>query len=303
MKFFLIKLISHSLNLLPNRILLLLGNGLGLLWFYLIPIRKKTIIDNMTLAFGDEKTPGEIEKLAAKNLRHIGCVLFEALRSIVWSAEDFRKHVPLIGWDSVDGFIKAKQGGFVISLHLGSWELAPGSGASHGIPVDVVAKYARKKGADPLLQWYRQRLGMTMIPETRSTPQILEAISRGRWVGFMMDQFMGPPVGVPVKFFGHTAGTTGSLAALTEKHNIPCVLATTYRDKKGKVFLVMEPMPFPKFSDDFNTRVWEKTQYINDILEKKVREYPEQWFWLHRRWKSFNGESKFAIQTEMIPQI
>ncbi len=295
LKFLALKVASYFLSWLPNRVVILLGCLIGIIWYYLIPIRRHTVLENMTLAFGDSKSDEEIQKLASKFFRHMGCVLVESLRSIVWTAEDFRKKVSLEGFEHIEPYLKENKGGFLVSLHLGCWELAPGSGVSHGVPVDVVTKYARHEESDPFLQWFRNRLGVNLIPETRSTPMILGQIAKGRWIGFMMDQFMGPPIGIPITFFGKCAGTTASLAVLTEKHAIPSVLAYTYRDKRGRMHTVIEPIKFPPFSEDLTKRVWEKTQAINDLLEKKVREHPEQWMWLHRRWKPFQGTPKWNL--------
>lgn len=301
MKFTLIKALSLLLNALPNRVVLLLGDALGLTWYFLIPIRKATVVGNLTTAFGDTKSPAEIRSLARRSFRHIGRIAFEAIRSIVWSKEDFRRNVPFEGLEHLQPYLDSKQGGFLVSLHLGCWELSPGAGSSQGVPVDVIAKYARQQGADPFLQWFRQRLGVNVIPETRSTQQILDSVAAGRWIGFMLDQFMGPPAGIPVTFFGKLAGTTASLAALSEKHAIPCVLAYTYRDAKGWVHTVIEPIVFPAFSSDLTERVWQKTQFLNDLLESKVRQYPDQWMWLHRRWKPFNGTPKWNLTTPLVP--
>jgi len=287
---------SRFLNLLPNRVVLFFGDVLGWLWFRLIPVRKKVVVANITVAFGEELSPKEIQRLAARSLRHIGRVVFESIRSIVWSVDDFKRKVGFRGLEHLESYLQEKRGGFVISLHLGCWELNAGAGVAQGIPVDVIAKFARQEGMEPLMAWFRNRLGVNVIPETRSTPQILASVASGRWIGFMLDQFMGPPAGIPATFFGKTAGTTASLAALSEQHKIATVLGYTYRDERGRVTMVIEPISYPAFSEDLTQRIWEKTQFLNDLLEKKVRQYPEQWMWLHRRWKPFNGVPKWNLQ-------
>ncbi len=294
-KFFFVKLGAYALNALPNCVVQWMGAGLGFFWFYIVPVRRKLVIANLTTAFGDTKSPEEIEALAYKNLKHIGKVLFESWRSLVWKVEDFRRNVGFEGFEHIEPYVAKKQGGFLLSAHMGCWELSPGSGASYGVPVDVVAKYADRKSAQPFLKWFRERLGVGCISADRSRLKILDSISRGRWIGFMLDQFMGPPPGVPVKFFGKLAGTTASLAAMTEADSLACLLAYTYRNDKGRITTVIEPLTYPNFSEDLTTRIWEKTQFYNDVIERVVRKYPDQWMWLHRRWKPFVGTPKWAL--------
>ena len=293
MKFFLLKCFSYFLGRLPNRALLVAGDVLGFFWFYLVPFRRKVVLENLTLAYGDSKTLKEIERLAARNFRHYGRALFESVRSVCWTLDDYRREVTFVGLDYLKAYVREKRGVFVLSFHMGAWELSPGSAAAHGLPIDVVTKISPNKNASELLNWFRQRLGIEVIPASRSKQLIVDAIGRGRFIGFMLDQFMGPPVGVPVKFFGKTAGTTVSLALLSEQHSVPILIGFTHRDKKGRLQTVAEPIDFPKFSDDFTTRLWEKTQFLNDCIEAKVRQFPEQWMWLHRRWKPFVGTPKW----------
>jgi len=278
-----------------------MGDAFGLGWFYLVPIRRKVVKENLRLAF-PSLTNQELDRLARDNYRHYGKCLIEILLSLSWSPETYRKKVVIEGLENAERHYRAGRGGFFLTCHLGNWEVLVGSGASWGIPVDIVVKRAQNQTAEQLLKWYRNRLGVGVLIETGTAKDILRSISKGRFVGFILDQFMGPPIGLPVTFFGHQAGTTVSLALLTEKRDTPILPAYSYRDKKGILHTVIEPaLKLPAFSEDKNTRLFEKTQYFNHIIEERVRMFPDQWLWLHRRWKAYRGEPRWLPAKLLAP--
>lgn len=295
---------SKLLNLLPQRFVLLLGDGVGWIWFYVIPIRRATVLENLKLVLSDRYSEAERWKIARRNYCHYGRCLFEIFQSISWGAEEYRRRVIVEGLENAAQFYREGRGGYFLTCHLGNWELLVGSGAAHGIPVDIVVKYARNPTAEALLQWYRDRLGVGVLLESGTAKDILRSISRGRFIGFILDQFMGPPIGLPIQFFGKLAGTTVSLALLTEKRDVPILPAYSYRDERGRLHTVIEPaLKFPKFSDDKDERLFQKTQFFNDVIEEKVRMHPEQWLWLHRRWKEYRGVPRWNPKSTLLPSL
>ena len=279
---------------MPDRVALFLGDALGWCWFHVLRFRREVVLQNLRDTFRNELSESEISDLAAKNFRHYGHCIIEMIQSVNWSDADYRKRVAVEGLENAAKFYNQGQGGFFLTCHLGNWEILVGSGAAAGIPADIVVKYARNPSAEKLLKWYRKRHGVGVLLESGTAKDILRSLSKGRFIGFVLDQFMGPPIGLPVRFFGRLAGTTVSLALLNEKKNVPILPAYSYRDKAGRLHTVIEPaIEFPEFSSDRDQRLYEKTQYLNDIIEKKVRMHPEQWLWLHKRWKPYVGQPKW----------
>ncbi|NDD05265.1 MAG: DUF3108 domain-containing protein, partial [Proteobacteria bacterium] len=104
-------------------------------------------------------------------------------------------------------------------------------------------------------------------------------------------------IGLPVKFFGRPAGTAIGLALLTEKTSAPLFTAYNYRDDQGVIQVFIEKVKdMPNLSADRNTRFYQLTQFYNDILERQIRQHPEQWLWLHRRWKAYNGQPRWSLK-------
>lgn len=295
--YYFLTVLSWFFNLLPRAVALRIGDLFGLGWYWLIPIRRAHVVKSLTSVFGYQKSEWEINKLASQNFRHYGRCIVEILRSITWSKKRLQKEVTIHGLENARQFYKAGKGGFCLASHLGNWELLAASGAAYGMPVDVVVKRAKSKMFESFLKKYRKKSGMGLIVETGTAKDIMKALDQGRFIGFMMDQFMGPPVGIEVNFFGMPAGTLTSLSYFVEKKNVPVLPAYSFRDENGRLHTVIEPpLEYPAFSEELETRMYERTQFYNEVLERMIRRYPEQWLWLHRRWKPFRGEPRWQIK-------
>lgn len=288
---------SLLLNLLPPQGILTLAKGLGSFLFHVIRFRREMVLENLELAFGAEKSKKEIEALARANYTHYAQTFLELIQSLVWTAEDFKNKTQLF-WEPAKKQLEKGQGGFLLTSHLGNWEFAIQSVSANGMPCDVIVKRQRTRFAQAFLEWYRQRFGGRIIFESGTTRDILRSLKENRFPVFVLDQFMGPPIGLPVKFFGQLAGTAVGLALLTEKKDYPLFTSYNYRDSDGKVKVRVEKVENePQYSEDRDTRLYQKTQFYNDILERQIRIHPEQWLWIHRRWKPYRGKPRWSITT------
>jgi KDO2-lipid IV(A) lauroyltransferase len=288
--------LSWVWNLLPRKFHILFSKSLGLFLFYVLRFRRKIVLDNLTLAFGKEKSPEEIYQLARKNYIHYGFLMNEFLLSVAWTEKDFNKN-PVEGYENIEPYFKNHQGGFILSLHLGNWEILAAMNGVRRLPMDVITKYARSLWLDGFLDWYRKRRHIGLISEKRSIIEIIKSLGKGRFVVMIMDQFTGPPIAAPVKFFGKQAGTATALATLSERQQYPIIPIYCYRDESYQLRVTVEPpMNMENLPQEKEARIFEKTQRFNDKLEEIVRKYPEQWLWLHKRWKDFKGESKWKVK-------
>lgn len=294
--------LSYILRLLPNRLVLLAGDLLGLVWFYLIPIRRTVVLNNLKLAYENLRDP-EIFRLARSNYRHYGRTLFELIRSLSWTAEDFHKNIYYHGAHHLDRIRSGESGAFLLTLHIGNWELAIGATAAQGVSLSVVVKKGTSQFFRELQERYRGRQGVTLLEESRTATDILRDVRAGRLVAFVLDQFMGPPIGLPVRFFGKEAGTAAALALLTERRSAEIILAHSYRDSAGKIHMVFEKVTSEATATQLSGRLFEKTQGYNDTLETIVKSHPEQWMWLHRRWKPYNGVPRWLKPAPILASL
>ncbi len=299
-----LKIVSLFLNRIPIAPTNLISDLLG--WFFYAVIRfRRTIVEsNLQLAFNSEKTEDEIQALALLNYQHYGRTLFEILRSITWSRAQYLKKTFLKGEEHLKLLALENRGGVILATHLGSWELAASTVAVHGLALDIVVKQSKSAMGQKFLDWYRNRFGVGVFFETQTVKEIFRSINSGRFTVFILDQFMGPPIGVPVSFFGREAGTAAGLALFCEKRDIPVFPAYNYRDLQGRICTVIEPqVEYGNLSEDRDTRIYQRTQIYNDVMEKMIRQHPEQWLWLHRRWKEFTGTSRWVPKTNSLKLV
>lgn len=301
MKFKLLILLSRFLNRLPHRFRVALGASLGAIWFHLLRFRRGVVLENLRTAFGREKSEAEIREIARLNFRHYGLTLIEIAQSISWTQEDYRREVPAHGIENLRQALAKGRGVFGLTCHLGNWEWVIGAVMARGIPGDVVVKHSKNPSLDRFLTHYRENMGIGVFFESGTAKDVLRSLSKGKLVGFILDQFMGPPIGLPVKFFGHPAGTAIGLALLTEKKDTPIVPIYSYRDESDRLITVIDPeIQMPAFSENREDRLYEKTQLYNDVLEARIRQHPDQWLWLHRRWKEYRGEPRWKPSAAIV---
>lgn len=218
-----------------------LGAAIGTFFFEVIRFRRSLVLENLRLAFGKELSQAGIERLALENYRHYGRMVIDFLLSLTWKPEEYRRAVPIDGMENANRLLERGQGFFFLTFHLGSWELALGSAAAHGLPIQAVVKKAKSPLGETILQWYRNKTGASILLESGSHHQILQALGRGKAVAYLLDQFMGPPIGLPVTFFGREAGTAVSLALLLERRDVPVLLGYIYRGPAGDSRIRIEP--------------------------------------------------------------
>lgn len=263
---------------------------LGKFFYYCLPIRRQTILNNIELVFKDVLSHPQKVRLAQSFYSHLATSLFENIKLRFMSTDKIKRLGEVRGYDKILRAAEKGKGVLILSGHFGNWEFAPIAcvwnfpefqGRFH-----LVRKSIRMQWLERLLFHRYFQAGLQVIPKRNSIEQSLNVLEKNDAVVFVMDQAasIDDRIGVPAKFFGHQAGTYKSLAMLA-RMDIPVVPANTYRDKNGKHVL--------EFYDELNWQNHEKskteillnTQNYNHILEQFVLLHPEQWFWMHRRWK------------------
>lgn len=232
----------------------------------------KTARRNLQMCFPD-KTDKEIEAITVGMWNNLGRVIGEAPGIIHMKSKEWYKRVKI-----VKDFKSFKKCGIFISGHLGNFELAAKISIEEKQNLNLVYRPANNKYVNRLIKLLRERGGNRLIPKGRSgLVQILDVLDKGGSIGMLVDQRMND--GIDTTFFGLEAKTTSLPAKLAIKYQIPLYVGFMKRQKGCKFtvhFIELNPKP----TDDPK----EVTQVINDILEAWIREYPSQWFWIHKRW-------------------
>lgn len=282
-------LLLAVVRVLPEGMLLGLGRGLGRFTFSILRIRRAVTLDNLRHAF-PEKSGRELRDLASRCYRHFGMMMLEYLCLLTMPNQ---KLVELIddGEPSasarLDIVLRQKTGAVLISAHLGNWEYLAAWLAVKGYPVSFIAQRQNNPYVNRLVLRTRTRMGMHMIDRrSMGLRQILRALREQRWVFLLPDQSAGRDA-LLVPFFGRPAATARGAAAFVMKVGVPIVICTLTRNARGRYTLTTEVLRFEQHpAGDEEQALLDITGRYTQALEAHIRRHPEQWLWLHRRWKS-----------------
>jgi Kdo2-lipid IVA lauroyltransferase/acyltransferase len=267
-----------------RRIELIVGDIIGFILHRVIRLRLNIIRGNYEIAFPDA-TPDFLKKLEKDNYKHYGRLCMELLHLPFDAARFGRKNVVVHGFENFQNAAEKGKGVFILTSHTGYWEIMSVMATLFKVPLNVITKYLRIKILDRL--WVKSRLkyGIKLIDENFTARLVMKAIKNKEAVGFVLDQFTGPPIGIKVDFFEKPAWTAASLAWFVAKTDAAVVPVVNYRRPDGKFDLIVKAeIPFKRF-DRIEDTIRYNTQEYSKTIEQFIKEKPEQWIWLHRRWK------------------
>ena len=259
------------------------GEGFGsLLWN--LGYRKKVILRNLDIAFPDKPLDWKLQ-VGKKSLRNIGRVLFE-LPKIPQYIQTKEIEKIFFLEEGKELIRRGSKGKILISAHIGNWELA-GAGLSHffGNMVSLAYRMKNKKLNDFLTK-IRNEVGVEIIFHNQSLKDFIKALDEGKILTFLADQNALRERGIFVDFFGLPASTITFPAKLALRYNKDILFGYIWFDEKEKVYRgKFREINFEKLGnmkEDLKNLVQAYTKEI----EKAVREHPEQYFWVHKRWKT-----------------
>lgn len=199
--------------------------------------------------------------------------------------------VEVLGYQHVLDVASEDKGVIILTGHFGNWEFAPVAGISKFKQFRGHFYFIRKtlgfKWLERILFGRYYRAGLRVIPKKHSLNKIFDALEANHAVVFVMDQHacIKAKDGMAVEFFGKKAGTYRSLATIAQYTGVPVVPASSYRLPNGKHILEFHPAIEWQAHEDRMQAVYQNTLAYNQALERLIEDHPEQWLWLHRRWK------------------
>jgi KDO2-lipid IV(A) lauroyltransferase len=275
---------SYLFKLLGIKISRKFSSLLAITFFYIIPIRKDTTIENLTHAFPDYSSE-RIKKLAYGCYKSFATALVEIL-SIPWmSKEEIIKSVKCTNIDFVKEKYNEQKGLILLTAHYGNWEfMALSIGLQSGIPFSVVIKPQRNDYVSDWLNRARCKWGNKIVPLGISIRQVYKALKEKNIVAMVADQ-RGPADGDRVDFFGRKAAVYSGPSVLALKIKAPILYAIPVRQPDYSYvceFLEIRTDDLPENDKD---KINILNQRMTDLLEGYIRKHPEQWLWMHKRWK------------------
>jgi KDO2-lipid IV(A) lauroyltransferase len=284
--YLILKVFSFFINLLPEGFALWVGRQLGMVMYYLDWEHRKVALQNLSLAFGQEKSASEIRGIASRTFQNLGMTTIEFFRIPKMDAETFKERVEIEGLEEALRLLEKKKGALLLIGHFGNWELMGLMSKVIGSPIMVIAKPMKKnRWVDQFITKIRNASGLEVIPSVKASRKVMRALSQNRVVGILIDQRAKRSEGIWADFFGRKAPTTPGLAVLAMKTGAPVLPVFMLRNGFQKHrLLIKEPLELIH-TGDIKKDVETNTQLFNHTLESMIRQYPDQWFWVHRRWE------------------
>ncbi|MBI4376246.1 MAG: hypothetical protein HY549_07325 [Elusimicrobia bacterium] len=275
-----------GVSLLPRWLELWLGPTLGRLALALDPRRRRIAYDNMRRCL-PELGPRRWDSLLRSNYEHYGLLALEILHMFSPIPGHYRRYAQQVArLEGLENWRRAHDKGkgvLFVSAHLANWELMVAAGALSGIPITMVTRRLKPEWLLKKIEASRASVGVRCAYQPRTMPAVLKGLRRGESIGFVLDQYAPPPMGISVPFFGVAVDTLAALGPLAERTGAAIVPALQSRSPDGTVRIVIEP------ELDLGERrgdPYESTAALALKVEDWIRRRPQEWLWVHRRFKN-----------------
>ena len=301
--YLILKGFSFLINLLPENVALWMGRQIGNAAYYLDWEHRNVALQNLRIAFGQEKSEEERRSIAKRNFQHMGMMLIEFFRILGMDTETYKKKVSVEGVEEALKLLEKKKGGLLLIGHFGNWELMGIMSKVLQIPIWAIAKPIKQN--EKLYRFIleiRDKAGLKIISPENATQKVMQALSKNWLVAFLIDQRAKRSRAVWVDFFGKKAPTMPGLAVMAIRSGAPVVPAFMIRNGFQKHRLVVKKPVELVLTGDMEKDVEINMQRFTRVLESMIREYPYQWIWIHRRWerkREEKGSSRRRLAGEL----
>ena len=281
------KVISWVACLLPRFVCEAAGTALGNLAWLVVPAKRKNLAVNQvkTCLQVDER---EAERIAKASTVRFGPMLFEVLRFPLIKRR-IADYVRIEGLEKLQQCLSDGKGAVIAAAHSGNWELMGGAFAMAGIPLVGVAMKQKSSGSDRFINEYRSLIGMHITYKT-GVREMFDMLKKGWAIGLIMDQDTNRHDGILLDFFGQTTNCTPGAASMARFQGVPLFTSFMHREADGRHTLIVDGPFYVEKTRDKREDVRKMTQLLTHAIEAHIRKYPEEWFWLHDRWKSIREE-------------
>lgn len=271
-------LLALVLRALPRKFRAFLGAALGQ-FVHFVGIRRHVTEANLTAAFPALGRKG-VSAVAGRVYRHFGRVAVSLVDIPRISPSCLGKWIYVDGFDLLTRTLEGGKGGLFVSGHLGNWEIMGATVARCGFPVTFVVTTQTNKLVEELIDRYRMKAGIEIVKRREATRGILSALKRNRFVAILIDQDAHED-GAFVPFFGRPASTPRGPAVFHLRTGAPLIFAESHWLPGDRYRIVITALNTDGVDDPDVL-----TARVTALLEAAVRKTPEQWLWMHRRWKT-----------------
>ncbi|WP_375768756.1 lysophospholipid acyltransferase family protein [Archangium gephyra] len=254
---------------------------------FTLGIRLRVALENLTHAY-PELSDAERRKIALGAYITMARVVLESIdekEHVETGWEDSQREVQGEAWEALKASVAKGQGALLVTAHFGNWERAGKMLLRRGIPLNALVR-PLKGALNMRIVDNRLAAGAGLIYPKGAIAEAQEAVRLGESVLMLLDQSLPAKAAVFVPFFGRPASTTPAMAVVAERTGAPVFVVMGIRDESGrKLRLEVEGPILPPEGLNGRDAFTAHTAAVTAVLEKYVRRYPDQWLWLHRRWK------------------
>ncbi len=286
---------SWLIGVLPEGAAVRLGRFCGGLIYHLNGHRRRRAIRNIERALGSELNRDEVRRLARQSFQSFGLTVTET----VWAhhnltPDELAERCPFEETEPAENALAERRGLFVVTPHMGNWELFGARCAHHFGEATALARPPTNPYLEKRVTQLREKMGIKLLSTLDGARPIVRALKNGEGIGLLIDQHVRRAA-APALFFGHPAHTSTVVPTLALRLDVPVFIGwdTRIGQKFQHRLRIEGPVKLVR-TDDQEADILANTQLLNDLLEEKIREHPEQWHWHDRRWKSSERLERLA---------
>lgn len=285
MKITILKIVVFILGHIPLFLMGFIGKGIGHWAFMIMGSRRRETVRNLQMAFGKKKSPRDIRFLCRLVFENLGLNFMEFMRLPWLRAEDLPGYVETKGFENIEKAQREGRGVIICTAHFGNWELMSTVFALKGFPPSAVVRKMDSGTVDQIVHWIRTSSGAKVVDKKKAMRPLLKLLGEKEVVGILMDQNVTASEGVFVDFFGKKACTNKGPAMLAVRTNAAVLPAFIIRNGLRHRVIIGEELEMIDTGDREADAI-ENTARMTDMIEDVATRHPEQWFWVHRRWKT-----------------
>jgi len=262
-----------------------IGKIFGNIGFFILKNRRKIAVKNLTFAF-PEKTTKEITIIAKGSFQNLGITFFELFAMSSLRDEELHKMIDFgDGLDLINTVNSRGKGMIFLSGHFGNWELIAYSvGVFTSLPITIIVKPQANEFADKFLNKYRTSRGNKIVSMYNAAKTIITVVKNKETIALLADQSATKDKDVFVNFFERPASTFKVVGELAIRYQIPIIMGVATRQTDGKYKAELVELKYDDLENSLDG-VYKLTERHTKLLENFIRKAPEQWAWMHKRWK------------------
>jgi KDO2-lipid IV(A) lauroyltransferase len=283
--YWLVRFMIWISNVISRKVWLRICGGLGLLAYYLAGETRKLTVKHLTMAF-PEKGKNEIKRLAKSTFKMLGKNAGEVIRtSSINNLADLEKILVTTGFENFEKANKKGKGVIFVTCHLGAFDLQVTNMALRGLNPNIIGTPLKDPRLNDLLWNYRNAHGAIAIERGKETFRMIKVLKSGGSVALLIDQDTRVKT-VFANFFGIPAATPVGATILAIKTGAAIVPTYIYLGSDNLQHMhILPEMPMHITGNEDQDLIY-NTQLMNDFIEQQIRKYPDQWVWMHERWKT-----------------